>query len=71
MKQIFVYGDSSESHLVAIIVPEKDDIKSWAEGKGIENMEELLENDELKEAIIEDLNSLAAENKFTGLEKIK
>ena len=34
-------------------------------------MEDLLENDELKETIIEDLNSLAQENKFTGLEKIK
>lgn len=57
MKQIFVYGDSHNSYLVAIVVPEKSEIKSWAKSNnGVENMEELLENEDLKEAIVEDLN---------------
>lgn len=66
-----MHGDSHNAFLVAIIVPEKDEIKSWAKSNGVENMEEALENDDLKNVIIEDLNKLAAENKFTGLEKIK
>lgn len=34
VKQIFIYGDSLQSYLVAIIVPEKSVVQKWAREKG-------------------------------------
>ena len=33
--QIFVYGDSTRSYLVAIVVPEKEFLESWCLKNGI------------------------------------
>lgn len=71
MKQIYVYGDSYNSYLVAVGVPDKDQVKSWAKSNDVDNMEELLESEDLKSAVIEDLDQIAKENKFNGLERIK
>ena len=35
VSQLYVYGDSSRSYLVAIIVPEKDYLESWRLKNGI------------------------------------
>ena len=32
IKQIFIYGDSLKSYLVAIVVPDKDEVKRWNGG---------------------------------------
>lgn len=72
--QIFVHGDSLKSYLVAIIVPDFIEVKKWAEaqGKDIEAIKENLNDQEdLKKAIQDDLDQLAAKNKFNGLERIK
>jgi long-subunit acyl-CoA synthetase (AMP-forming) len=36
VQQIFVYGDSLKSVLVAIVVPKADNLKLWAKQEGIE-----------------------------------
>jgi hypothetical protein len=36
VQQIFVYGDSLKSVLVAIVVPKVDNLKLWAKQEGIE-----------------------------------
>lgn len=52
---IFVYGDSLQAYLLAIIVPEPELAKKWAAEKGIEfkDLDSLYQNDLLKKAIIE------------------
>ena len=74
--QIFVHGDSLQSWLVAVVVPELGPCKKLAQDLKIMTEEETdvtphLENPELHKAIIENFNALAKSNKFSGLEKIK
>ena len=35
IKQIFVYGDSLQSYLVAVVVPDKDEVRRWNGGKSV------------------------------------
>ncbi|CDW76486.1 long-chain-fatty-acid--ligase 5 [Stylonychia lemnae] len=71
--QIFVYGDSLQAYLVAIIVVEPSTLKKWAAENSLdtENLKQHLTNDALTKAILADMNKLAVENKFNSLEKIK
>lgn len=73
--QIFVHGDSLQSWLVAIIVPELPECKKIAKDKGFwddsKEEAELLESPELLKIVLDDLLKLAKDNKFSGLEKIK
>ena len=68
--QIMIYGNSSMNNIVAIIMPDK---KHCAEALGI-SVSELVKNEEnpkLKEIIVKDLEKLAKEANFNGLEKVK
>ena len=71
--QIFVYGDSLQSWLVAVAVAEPSQVKKWAAEKEIafDSLENFCENEDLKKTILNDLLELAKSNKFSGLEKIK
>ena len=71
--QIFVYGDSLQSWLVAIVVPEMSEVKKWAteQGKDTADLVPLLNSAEFHKAILESFLELAKANKFSGLEKIK
>ena len=65
-----IYGNSSMNNIVAIIMPDK---KHCAEALGI-SVSELVKNEEnpkLKEIIVKDLEKLAKEANFNGLEKVK
>ena len=59
--QIFVYGDSVQSSLVAIVVPDVDRVKRWASDTGAagSTLEEWVQNPELKKAILDDMNKVA------------
>lgn len=46
-------------------------MNKWATSKGIQEPKSLLNNEGFKKEIIEQMNRLAAENHFTGLEKVK
>lgn len=72
--QIFVHGDSLQSYLVAIIVPDFGGVKKWAaaNNKDFEAIKADVNADaDLKKAILDDLNQLATANKFNGLERVK
>jgi len=70
--QIFVYGDSYTPFLVAVIVPEPVCLKEWAEAKTIPfDPASLVQNPELKEAILQDFTNLHKENHLQGFEAIK
>ena len=71
--QIFVHGDSFQSYLVGLIVPEKDYVMKWS--KGVETLEgksfeEICKSTELREAIQDDLARLFKENELRGFERI-
>jgi len=70
--QSFVYGDSYQSVLVAIVVPDFDAMKDWLRTNNISGShEELCRNDKVKQAVLADMNKVGKEAKFTGLEYAK
>ena len=62
--QIWVYGNSFESFLVAVVNPNKEALESWAEGNGISgDFEALCENPKAKEYILAELSKTGKEKK--------
>jgi long-chain acyl-CoA synthetase len=68
--QIFVYGDSLKSCLVAVVVPDPVNLKAFAEEKGITEAEAIT-GKLLKQAIIEEMDAKVKDYGLTSLEKIK
>mmetsp|Transcript_1600 Transcript_1600/g.2862 ORF Transcript_1600/g.2862 Transcript_1600/m.2862 type:complete len:678 (+) Transcript_1600:91-2124(+) len=73
--QSFVYGDSFQTYLVAIIVPDEEPVRNWAKGN-IPNAEtapfsELCKNDELKQEIMSEIKRLSKLNGLHGFETVK
>jgi len=70
--QIFVYGDSFQSVLVAIVIPDSDVLFPWAKQHGIEaDMEALCENPKVKEFILSEMDKTAKLAKLHGFEWVK
>jgi len=80
---IFVHGDSFKTYLIAVIVPNKDNVFAFLKTQGIidakfmgfgeinnKNYQDFLENEVLVKAIKSDLDAIAKENNFNSLEKI-
>ncbi|XP_031124946.1 long chain acyl-CoA synthetase 4-like [Ipomoea triloba] len=69
---IWIYGNSFESFLVAIVSPNKPAIENWAEQNDIPgDFDSLCENQKVKEYILEELKKIAKEKKLKGFEIIK
>ena len=69
--QIFVDGISSESTVVAIVVPDEEYIRSqFQTTKPNASLEELCKDEKLKEIILADLKRLAKEYKYKYYETI-
>lgn len=77
IQQIHVHGDSLQSFLVSIIVPDFDIVKKWVseqeEFKGGQepSEEDICNMPEVSKLILDSMNELATANKFNGLERIK
>uniref|UniRef100_A0A8C2H703 Arachidonate--CoA ligase n=1 Tax=Cyprinus carpio TaxID=7962 RepID=A0A8C2H703_CYPCA len=70
--QVFVHGDSLQSSLVAIVVPDLEVLPGFAEKLGVKgSLEELCKNQEIKKAIISDLNKLGREAGLKSFEQVK
>lgn len=70
--QVWVYGDSFKSFLVAVVVPQSAYIKSWASGKGMEGSDEdLVKNVEFKEALLESMTTIAKAGGLQGFKIVK
>lgn len=68
--QIWIYGNSFESFLVAVINPNQQVLEHWAEQNGISGrLSELCENSRAKEYILSELTKIAKEKKvkFCGM----
>ncbi|KAK7919355.1 hypothetical protein WMY93_010639 [Mugilogobius chulae] len=57
--QVFVHGDSLQSCLVAVVVPDPEILPSFAKNLGIEDsLENMCKNKEIKKAILSDMTKL-------------
>ncbi|KAK9904572.1 hypothetical protein M0R45_000594 [Rubus argutus] len=69
---IWVYGNSFKSKLVAVVVPEEESTKKWAYLNGhTGSFSDLCSLDQLKSHILEELKLTAERNKLRGFEYIK
>jgi len=74
--QNFVYGDSYQSALVAIIVPEEEVVLKWAEDTGDSSLsgldfKALCKTDLLRESIMREIKNFAKKNGLHGFETPK
>jgi long-chain acyl-CoA synthetase len=65
-----VYGDN-QIYNVALVVPDMESLKKWAEGQGVatDSAEKLLESSKVRELMMGEVEKYSAE--FKGFEKIK
>ncbi|KAG1949243.1 long-chain-fatty-acid--CoA ligase 1 isoform a [Pimephales promelas] len=67
--QVFVHGDSLQSYLVGVVVPDPEVFVDWAKERGIVgSYEELCQNPDVKKAVLEDM---AAVGKEAGLKSFE
>ncbi|KAL8244818.1 hypothetical protein R6Q59_011076 [Mikania micrantha] len=70
--EIWVYGNSFESCLVAVVNPNKQAIEKWARSSDVSDDFELLcHNPKAKEYILGELTRIGRENKLKGFELVK
>uniref|UniRef100_A0A7N6FA83 Long-chain-fatty-acid--CoA ligase n=1 Tax=Anabas testudineus TaxID=64144 RepID=A0A7N6FA83_ANATE len=70
--QVFVHGDSLQSCLVAIVVPDPEVLPSLAKNLGCQgSMEELCKNPKIKKAILSDMTKLGKEAGLKSFEQVK
>ncbi|XP_047466026.1 long-chain-fatty-acid--CoA ligase 5 isoform X2 [Mugil cephalus] len=70
--QVFVHGDSLQSCLVAIVVPDPDVLPGFAKRLGCQgSIEELCKNNEVKKAVIADMTKLGREAGLKSFEQVK
>jgi len=71
--QCWVYGDSLKSQCIAIIVPDQDQVKLWAQEKGLppEDPQALCGNPELQKSILEDMEVKGKQAGLKGFEVVK
>ncbi|KAG6688360.1 hypothetical protein I3843_11G119300 [Carya illinoinensis] len=69
---IWVYGNSFESFLVAVVNPNKEALERWAEENGVNgDFNSVCENPRAKEYILGELAKISKEKKLKGFEYIK
>ncbi|KAG7324463.1 hypothetical protein KOW79_012479 [Hemibagrus wyckioides] len=70
--QAFVHGDSLQACLVAIIVPDPDFLRGWANKRGFHgSYEELCSSKDVKNAILEEIVKLGKEGGLKSFEQVK
>lgn len=72
VEDIWVYGDSFKSMLVAVVVPNQDNIKKWANENGHHGtFSHLCSLFDLRTYVLSELNSVGQRNKLRGFEQVK
>lgn len=69
--QVFVYGNSYKSSLIAIVVPEESVLAEWAQANGHEKeaeLKKLCALADVKKLILKDMNNLGKEAGLKGFE---
>lgn len=74
IQSIFVYGDSFQSFLIAVVVPREEYIrKVWGVDKNFDSLSfsQICCKDELRRAVIHDMDRVASEAGLYGYEQVK
>ncbi|KAJ2611623.1 medium-chain fatty acid-CoA ligase faa2 [Coemansia sp. RSA 1365] len=74
VQQIFVHGDSLQSSLVGVIVPDLETFVPWAQrvgGNGPESIEALCSNKKVNQALLGRLTTIGRKAKLQGYEILK
>ncbi|KAL5202503.1 hypothetical protein ABZP36_013455 [Zizania latifolia] len=72
VEDIWVYGDSFRSMLVAVVNPHEENTMKWAESNGYKgSFDEICKSEGLKNYILKELTTVAVKNKLRGFEHIK
>ncbi|CAN7026405.1 unnamed protein product [Brassica oleracea var. botrytis] len=72
IESIWVYGNSYESYLVAVVCPSKIQIEHWAKERNVSgDFETICQNQKTKEFILGEFNRVAKDKKLKGFELIK
>lgn len=59
-----MYGNSFESFLVGVVVPEKTAVETWAVGENLrEDYESLCKNPKTRKYIVDELNKVGRQHK--------
>ena len=67
--QIFVYGDSLQNNLVAVVVPEKPILEKWAAENSVSgSYEEILASLQVNKLYLEDIKKQSKDAGFFGFE---
>ncbi|KAJ8747636.1 hypothetical protein K2173_012812 [Erythroxylum novogranatense] len=69
---IWVYGNSFESFLVAVVVPEKQALENWAANSNEkDDYKSLCKNPRARKYVLDELNSTGQKHQFKGFEMLK
>ncbi|KAM7274712.1 hypothetical protein ACFE04_016578 [Oxalis oulophora] len=72
VEDIWVYGNSFKSKLIAVVIPHEENTKKWAQLNGHKgSFSELCALDQLCSYIVSELKSTAGRSKLRGFENIK
>ncbi|KAL6607893.1 hypothetical protein ACP70R_040956 [Stipagrostis hirtigluma subsp. patula] len=72
IEDIWVYGDSFRSNLVAVVNPHEENTMKWAESNGYKgSFGEICKLEGLKDYLLKELAAVAQKNKLRGFEYIK
>ncbi|KAF4370071.1 hypothetical protein F8388_014023 [Cannabis sativa] len=72
VEDIWIYGNSFKSSLVAVVIPNEENTKKWAYEKGhMGSFSELCQLDQLTSYVLSELKLTAERNKLRGFEIIK
>ncbi|XP_029417956.1 long-chain-fatty-acid--CoA ligase 5 isoform X2 [Nannospalax galili] len=72
VSQVFVHGESLQSSLVGVVVPDPDVLPAFAAKIGVKgSFEELCQNQNVKKAIFEDLQKVGKEGGLKSFEQVK
>ena len=73
--QAFVHGDSYQTYLVAVVVPDEEPVREWAKahlpGAAAAPFVELCRADPLREEILADIRRLSKRHGLHGFETVK
>ncbi|NWR53504.1 ACSL1 ligase, partial [Regulus satrapa] len=70
--QVFVHGESLQSFLVGVVVPDPDTLHNWAKKKGFEgSYQELCRNKDVKKCILEAMVKVGKESGLKSFEQVK
>uniref|UniRef100_M1CCZ1 Acyl CoA synthetase n=1 Tax=Solanum tuberosum TaxID=4113 RepID=M1CCZ1_SOLTU len=70
--QIWIYGNSFESFLVAVVVPERKALEDWASSnQETGDFSSLCNNTKARKYILDELNSTARKHQLRGFEMLR